>query len=67
VKFLIRRHLLFQLVEKPDELLGAMARKATRNHLTVEDIERGEQIRVSAVRHESAAHPSGDLRSPFRE
>jgi hypothetical protein len=32
-------HLFLQLVEKLDELLGAVARLATANHLPVQDVE----------------------------
>src|SRR5579864_2732817 len=42
-----RRHLLFQLIEKPGELLAAMARQATADDLAVEDVEGGEQRRGS--------------------
>src|SRR5437879_2107515 len=36
---LVRWHLFFQLVERFDELLGAMARLATANHPPIQDVE----------------------------
>src|ERR1700682_331130 len=43
VNLLVRRHLFFQLVEKLDELLGAMPGQATANDFPVQDVEGGEQ------------------------
>ena len=43
VNVLIRRHLLFQAVEEPDELVGAVPRQATANHLAIQNIEGGKQ------------------------
>jgi hypothetical protein len=39
----IRRHLLFHLVEEPDQLFAAMARQATADDLAIQDVEGGKQ------------------------
>src|ERR1700720_3702831 len=41
----LRGHLLFELIEKLDELFTAMARQATANNLAVQDVEGGKQRR----------------------
>ena len=42
VYVLIRWHLSFQMVEKLDELFGAMAGQTTTDHSSIENVERGE-------------------------
>ena len=38
-----RGHFPFQLVEKPDEFLAAIARQATADHTAIQDVEAGKQ------------------------
>src|SRR5690242_4649387 len=40
VNLLLRRHLFFQVVQEPDELLGPVPWQTTANHFAIQDVER---------------------------